>query len=253
MDELKIRCKVEELPFLARFIRNAYVRDQAEFAAFSSVFNSEFLTRYDFLTALIDGLISPKSLIGERKMISVRLQLHYVTTRTLINKFEEYTNLVKGSLTMNPADFGFSLIRKSIDTRNDEAIIKHLKTLVKNVDSNIEAFRKVGLTNSFRVETNDFINSFESDILDQVGKLRERKELVLENRKQFNDLWNLITRVIDSGKIIFKSKKDKHKIKDYTYSELMKNVRMVYYKQEENLMFETKSSGFTRINQHHLR
>lgn len=247
MDELKIRCRVEELPFLAKFVRDSYTRDQSEFVTYSPVFNSEFLTRYDFLLALIEGLVSPKSLTGERKMITVRLQLNYGTTRSIINKVEGYANLAKSSLTMSPADFGFNLLRKSLDAKNDEGIIKNLKTLAQNIGSNVEALRKVGLSDSYRNEINDFLISFETDVLNQARKLRERRGLVHENRKQFNELWDLLILLIDTGKIIFKEKKDALKIKDYTYSELMKNVRKAYHKQEEEVQAQIKAETESEI------
>ncbi|HEY4786153.1 MAG TPA: hypothetical protein VIH57_08885 [Bacteroidales bacterium] len=63
------------------------------------------------------------------------------------------------------------------------------------------------------------------DNISQIRKKKEHEQLVKANTSEFNKYWLLIDDILATGRAIYK-KKDKNKAKDYTYTELIKVVRM---------------------------
>jgi hypothetical protein len=96
----------------------------------------------------------------------------------------------------------------------DEGIIKELRVMVQNIDANRgEALAQQGL--------------------DQVRKLKERTELVINNAGEFNAMWKMITEICNAGQILARERKDKAMRADYTMKNLVKKVRIIRKNKEE--------------------
>jgi hypothetical protein len=232
MTNAKMHCRIEELPFLAGFTRKYFIRDRADFNAFSAVFNKGFLQSFETQTKQVKELLAPALLTAEMKAITKRIESHYITMRIIANKVERYAKMAKGTMNINPADFGFKNLRKELHLHNDEAVVKMLRELLQHIDTNRTALEANGLSQAYRQEMEMAINTFETDILEQDRKKNEREMLVKQNTRQFDTLWNMIAEIIDTGKAMYKAN-NKARVKDYTYYKLIKKVRLTRTKEEE--------------------
>jgi hypothetical protein len=116
----------------------------------------------------------------------------------------------------------------------DEGIIKELRVMVQNIDANRgEALAQQGLGDDFYGEITGFTDGFEKDSLDQVRKLKERTELVINNAGEFNAMWKMITEICNAGQILARERKDKAMRADYTMKNLVKKVRIIRKNKEE--------------------
>jgi hypothetical protein len=232
MRTTKMPCRHEELPFVADYAHDYYVRDEADFKAFSPVFGSAFLLKYDPQAKLVSELIAPSVILAQQKAITERIEKHYSTARNTVNKIERYAeladkdNLLKTSIS----DFGFKKIREDLKNHNDEGVVAKLNEVLQHCDTNSEAMIAKGFTSAVHQETASFIQTFTADVKDQKRKMDEREKLVKDNLGQFDILWDMVSNILNTGQVIYKEK-NKDKVKDYTYSELIKKV---HQKRKEN-------------------
>jgi translation elongation factor EF-1beta len=234
MREVKMPCRIEEIPFLAEFTRDYFVRDRADFTAFSDVFSDKYLQKFDTQIKMVKERMAPALLTAEMKTITNRIRSQYITLRSIVNKVERYTVMAKGTMDTKPANFGFKNLRKKLRLKDDEAVVKKLRELLQHIDKNYEALEVNGLSKAYRQEIEEAINAFEADIIAQTRKIDEREKVVKQNARQFDTLWSMMTEIMGTGKVIYKTK-DKARVKDYTYSEMIKKVRLTHIKKEDQL------------------
>jgi hypothetical protein len=232
MNELKISCRIEEVPFVTQLVRGQFIRDQNSFLTFSKLFDSTYLEKFDKQANQVNDLVAPSLYTGEMKLITERIRSHYDKARAYANKVEFYAKKAGSSLNIKPADFGFKTLRTKLGLKDDEAVAKGLTELTRVMTINQPALEANGLTLELKTEVDNFVLTFTSDSLAQTRKLNEREQVVRQNAGQINALWALITEICDAGKIIGKEKKDKSMVKDYTITELVKSVRISHKKEE---------------------
>jgi hypothetical protein len=90
-----------------------------------------------------------------------------------------------------------------------------------------DALTKQGLSESVINLFGSAVVSIHDDNQKQYEIVSNRKELVQNNMELFNGLYADIIEICEVGKAIYKGK-DAKKVKDYTFSELMKQVRVVF-------------------------
>jgi len=235
MDDQKINCRIEELPFLARFILDSFNRDEDDFIAFSPKYKNPFAANALAQIALVEELINPKKLTGEMKQLTRKLGEGFTHCRNLLNKLERYLDMAasdKLELTMAPADFGIKALRNEVNLKNDEGVVLKLRSLQQNLGDNVTVLVTTGYTLEVQTELANLIEDMSENSVAQTRKKKEREKLVKDNMGQLNKLWALAVDLMKSGKAIYKEK-DKGKIKDYTYTELIKDVQVKRKAQEE--------------------
>jgi hypothetical protein len=232
---MKMQCKIEELPFLADFVRDNYVRDAVDFKFFSPVFGDSFLTKYDAQAKLVNGVVTPTLLISEQKAITQRISEHYTTARNFVNKIERYAKMADEEklLKISVSDFGFKGIRKELDNDNDEGMVNKMGELKQLADANREALEPMGFIPAISTELGTFITTFSDDVKAQKRKMDQHAKLIKDNAGEFDILWGMISNILKTGKVIYKEK-DKSKLKDYTYDELIKKVHQKRQSEEDN-------------------
>jgi hypothetical protein len=245
MREVKMQCRIEEITFLAEFTREYFVRDRADFAAFSEVFNDVFLKKFDAQIKKVKEIMAPSLVTVEIKTITSRIENHYATMRSIANRVERYALMAKGTMNTRPADFGFRKLRNELQLNNDEAVVKKLRELWQHIDKNREALEANGLSKEHRHEIEMAINAFEDDIIAQTCKMEDRQKLVRQNIRQFDSLWNMITEILSTGKVLYKTK-NRSRLKNYTYAKLIKNVRLTHMKEEDKLAAKKTKKRITR-------
>jgi hypothetical protein len=231
MEPSLLQCRIEELPFLGDFVRDYYVRDTADFVAFSPKYGPAHLTKYDAEMEKANKLVATSLLMAEQKKITERINAHYSTARDTVNSVERYAQLAGSALKTNVSDFGFKSIREAIQLKNDEGIVKNFKDLLKHIDLNKTELEAQGLTEVFRTNLKTFIATFETDSKNQTRKVGERIDTTEVNNAEYNVLWDMISDILKTGKTLYKQK-NKSKLKDYTFASLIKKVH-VKMKEEE--------------------
>ncbi|HEY4788695.1 MAG TPA: hypothetical protein VIH57_21740, partial [Bacteroidales bacterium] len=136
------------------------------------------------------------------------------------------------ALVTNVEDFGFKGLRGDISNKNDEGVIKKFNDSLQIVDANKAAMEAKGFTPAMHTAFTTFLTVFDTDIKGQTRKIDERKGLVKDHKKEYETLWNMINEdILETGKVIYKEK-NKEKVTDYTYTELIKKVRLARAKEE---------------------
>lgn len=228
-----MKCRFEELPFLADYARDNFMRDKADFVNHSPEYDKDFLLKFDPQLKLVTELVATSSLMAQQKVITKRIRKHYQTARNWVNKVEDYAKKAKSALVTDIADFGFKSLRADINVKNDEGTIKKFRELMQHADANQAALLAKGFTAALRTSLGAFVDTFEADIKSQTRKIDERKDLVKENKKEFDTLWQMLNEdILATGKVIYKDL-NKDKVKDYTYDIFIRKVRQDRKKEEE--------------------
>jgi hypothetical protein len=226
-----MRCRTEELPFLAYYARENFLRDKADFVAHSPEYDTEFLSKFDPQLKLVEEAMATSMVIAQHKNITSRIAKHFDAARNWTNKLENYAKKAFSDANSQIADFGFKSLRNDVAVKNDEGTIKRLKELLQHADAHAAALQPKGFTPALRDSLKAFIDAFEADIKSQTLKIDERKYLVKDNNKEYEALWEMInTDLLETGKVIYKEK-NKEKVKDYTYNELIKKIRLARKKE----------------------
>lgn len=228
-----MKCRAEELPFLADYARDNFMRDKADFVNHSDEYDKNFLLKFDPQLKLVNEVVATSILVAEQKALTKKIGKHYESARNWVNKVENYAKKAKDALVTSISDFGFKSLRAEINVKNDEGTIKKFGELLQHTDANTAALESKGFTATVRTNLKTFVDTFEADIKKQTRKIDERKDLVKENKKEFEILWQMVNEdILKTGKVIYKEL-DKSKVKDYTYTDLIKKIRLARKKDEE--------------------
>lgn len=236
MDDKSFKCRIEELPFLATFILVNFIRDKADFIAFSPDYNDPFATRVQTEITTVEDLVAPKKLTGELKSLTRKLMDGFTRTRNLLNKVERYLDKAAQSglkLTMAPDDFGIRKVRNTVNLKNDEGSVMNLRTLQQNLADNLSVLVSKGYTEDVQTELKTLIKDLNEASIAQTLKKKEREALVKNNIGELNALWATLDDLMKTGKAIYKEK-DSSKVKDYTYASLIKDVQLKRKQQEDD-------------------
>ena len=85
-----MKCRTEELPFLADYVRDNFLRDQSDFTANSPEYAEDFLKKFDPQLKLVKETVATSMLMAQQKAITERIGKHYATARNWANKVENY-------------------------------------------------------------------------------------------------------------------------------------------------------------------
>lgn len=228
-DEVKFPGLFEELPFNAFYILILLKRDKELFIEYSSVYGDLFITDMETQKDLVDELVPTRQLTSERKLLTRIVASDYTKTRNLANRAESYLDKVDTALTpltMSVADFGIRQLRDELEAKNDEGIVRELRALHMNLENNKIALEPKGYTAAISTQFKNLIATLTTDSTAQNLKLDDRKVLTRENIQEMNKLWKMMSDVMEDGKKIGKELKNDAMVKDYTFSNIQKKVRL---------------------------
>lgn len=226
--ETSFNCRIEELPFLGRYVLISFNRDKDDFKSLSPKYDEAFADKFMAQISIVEHLESPAVVTGHIKTKTAELKSLYVKTRNILNRAEHYVVSAyegEAGLSLAPADFGFKAVRDEIRAKNSEGVFSSLKFVIENLKANMEVLEPEGYTESFRQEMDNLLQNLFNSRVNQVLKKRERAQLTHKNNEEFMKLWHLITSVLSSGKTIYKEV-DKGKLRFYTFTHILKNVRL---------------------------
>ncbi|MDP4266589.1 MAG: hypothetical protein Q8880_04060 [Bacteroidota bacterium] len=222
--QYKFTCRIEELPLVAGYVREAYVRDLKEFQNYSSVFNSDFLEDFDKKVAELESLKFPNEINEDVKFITKKLNWSVDRLRPYLNKIEGYLKKAGDTISLTKDDFKLKEIRESINIRDTDAIVEQVKEMLELVDSHLAALQIKGYSDEARKEIGLLYNSIIEDNIALKAKVKERDSYVKVNAVVLNALWDMMKDITNTGKIIFRYDAPE-KIKDYAMSVLKAKAR----------------------------
>jgi hypothetical protein len=217
-------CKDEELPIVCRYALSHLKRDLTDFAAFSPVFNDDYVQKFTTKIELVDDLVSPKIETDELKKITGRLYLTMDGLVDPIARVRAYLLLAKNSVSISAKDFGLTLLSRKIAFRDSEGVRQNLLIVNSYLEKYREPLVAVGLNetvinqfaNAVPLITND--NQLQFDIVNR------RKAIVQNNLNTLNELYEQLAELLSVGKSLYKTT-DPLKAKEYVFSALIKRVR----------------------------
>jgi len=241
--ELKITCRIEEVPVLGGFLISSMQGSLADFTAFSPDYNAAFMTNANADLAAIEALINPKQITAELKVITTRMYSNMTTLRGKIDFLEGYINRATG-LTIAKKDFGISDVRVKNNKGDVEGLISALNFLLTNVANNLAALSAKGFTPLQNTALTTLKNDLKNDNIAQNNKVNDRNNKVIANYGKINAFWDKIMDIADAGKRIYKSSAP-NKVDDYTMNKLKARIRQ----ERSNTRFEgTVTSNGTPLN-----
>lgn len=225
-NQRSFNCKDEELPVICGFAAFSLKRDLAEFTSYSPKFTAAYVTDFETKIASVNEVIMPKSETLELKTITARMHTTMDGLKDPINRVAGYLKLANGGLTMNAADFGLSLLRKNIKSRNAEGVISSLHTVNNNLTKFAAELGGQGLTPELAGRFTNAGTSIATDNQKQYEIISNRKIIVQNNLGLFNNLYGQLTEILRVGKVLYKDT-DLAKLQEYTFNALLKQVRIV--------------------------
>lgn len=128
------------------------------------------------------------------------------------------------SLKVSTADFGLTLLRKGINSKDAESVIKNLHTVISNINPNMDILSAQGSQPELVASFSMAANSILADKQKQYEIISNRKVLVQSNVGMPNSLFEQLTEILSIGKILYMDN-DTAKLQEYKFSELKKRVR----------------------------
>lgn len=230
----QFKCKIEELPFLGAITHEYFIRDKQDFILFSPVYNDPFAATLLGQNKVVDDLVSSRKVTAEMKKMTQKLAADFTRARNVLNKVERYVTMSEADglpLKIAAVDFGISEARMNLARKNDEGVVLNLNVIRKNIQENLAALEDKGYNADLQKELDSLIKDITGDSLAQTMKKKERQELVRKNIGELNKLWKMIDDILKTGKSIYKGKDDQ-KVRDYTYTDLIRNVQIRRQKED---------------------
>ena len=225
-------CKNEELPVIAEYLAFSLKRDLANFTAFSPKFNEAFVMAFEDKIKTATELLNPKMETAELKIITARLYSSVDSLSGAANNLSTYIKMAGAGVPVSAADFGLSLLRKKINRKDVEGVLQGLHLVRASIEHYKEALINQGLSEAAIAELDATMASIAADNQAQYEIKENRKELVQNNIKVFSELYSDIMELCEVGKNLYRGK-DLKKLAEYTFSDLLKNVRISHKTQDK--------------------
>ena len=126
-------------------------------------------------------------------------------------------------MTVNADSLGLKEVRKNISKANSEGIAKQARQLLIGVNTNLVVLQSKGLKTALIEEIKQLADDIESLGNDQNFKITERNRHTDENNGTFNQLWDKIILITDTGKALYRGV-DATKTDDYTLTIIIERI-----------------------------
>ncbi|MEK7720469.1 MAG: hypothetical protein AAB347_12865 [Bacteroidota bacterium] len=217
-------CKNEELPVVCRFGAISLERDLKDFTTYSSTFDGPYLAAFKTRIEIVQELIQPNSETVALKVITDRIYQTLDGLISPINYLEGYLKLAGRQVPVSSADFGLVQLRRRVRARDLEGVLKQLHTVGENIKKYKKELMAKGLTEPLIARFTEAVQLLTDDKDKSYSLVSNRAAIVQSNMGLLNDLKNQLTEICGIGKILYKQT-DQAKLKDYTFTQMMKQVR----------------------------
>lgn len=217
-------CTDGELPVIGGYLLQSLMRDLAEFTAYSSKFNGDYVPLLESRIQVASDLVAPESETAELKASTARLYVVLDELPDLINRLGGYIDFAKKDLQVSPDGFGLKVLRQMAHLKDPEGALDSLNMVNKNIKTYKALLVQQGLTEEF---ANNFMTG--ADTIARERQLQykiftNRRAIVQDNLLVMNTLNDQLFEIRKVGKILYRHK-NPAKLKDYTFSYLKNRVR----------------------------
>jgi hypothetical protein len=226
-------CKNEELPVICKFNVFCLKRDQADFVSYSPVFGDQFVADYEKLISDVTEVVQPKTEMAAQKVITERLYNTIDSLIVPINHLTGYINMSNGALKITPEGYGLSALRKCIHAKDPEGVMQNLNLVIANNIKYGDLLAEIGFKPELAARFTDSAAAIAADKQAQYEMKSNRKLIVQNNMGMLNALNDKLTQVLSIGKILYAGI-DLAKEKEYTFSQLLKQVHRVSKPESSN-------------------
>ena len=219
----KFDCKIEDLIGIGNYLDQRVRADMAEFAEFSDTFSEDFANRLKTLIGVCSQLSSSGILTKEAAEITDEIKELVKKVQLDANKLEVYLDMADGEMTVKADSLGLHELRKSIHHGGSEAVAQSLRQLLIGLNANMTVLQAKGLKQALVDELNELANKLDTKGSDQNFKLTERNRHTDENYGTYNELWDMIVLITDTGKALYRGV-DATKVDDYTITSILQRI-----------------------------
>lgn len=223
MEEKKFNCKMEDVPVITGFALESLDKDLADFANFSPIFTTLFVTNAKTKQSACYELTKTNDVLKLQKVITKNITTKVGELRLSLNLLEGYLKLANDGLDIKASDFGLKNIRTAISNTNIEGIISDTRSLIAILKRNETVLQAKGLKTEFVTALTALVQEIETLNMQQNMKKNERSHVSVVNIKVFNELWDTLGTILDAGRAIYRGV-DEVKLKEYTLANLLKRV-----------------------------
>lgn len=224
MSQKDFYCKNEEVPAISGEVESNYERDFADFSEFSSEFTLQFAEALKQKRVHCLTMVKTKEVTEQMKSLTEQLPKTIKAIRLSINKAEGYLLLSEKSLDLPVSGFSISELRTELSVKNIPAIVLQGNTLYTKLVRNQTALASKGMSEEFLALYKSQIDELDAKKLTQKSKMSERAQTTDSNTKDFNELWEMTTKILVAAQAMYRGVNDL-KLKDYTISHLRKQLR----------------------------
>jgi hypothetical protein len=217
-------CKNEELPVVCGFGAIRLARDLSDFSTYSPRFNTYYLEALESKIEVVQELVQPQSETVEQQVITERMYQMLDNLNFPINYLEGYLKLAGNRLPISSADFGLAQLRKSVRQRDVESVLRLLETLDANIKKYKMDLMAKRLSEVLIAKFTVTRKLLDEDMDKKFALVSKRYAIVQKNRNLLNDLYEQLTEICTVGKILYRQS-DKAKLKDYSFTRMMNQVR----------------------------
>ena len=224
MAETKFNCKQEEfIPIMEQAWRSIN-RDKAQFTLFATKYTDIYLTNTGKAITDLKLLIHPNVMVAEGKEYTKTVNKMMEDLRPSLNAVESYVIKAGGSLTAAPSDFGFTPIREEISAHNKEGVVDKLEALLQLIIRNLEPIQAQGFTEVKKTQFETEVANLATFSIDRGQQIQDTAKNIRKYNKELKTLMAEVMSICKDGKIIFATTAPE-KVKDYTFTQLLKLVR----------------------------
>jgi hypothetical protein len=222
-EKRRFTCKVEDLNGMGGYLAQRLRADLAQFAAFSDTFSEVFINDLTALIARSSGLVASEKLTKEVTTITDRIKILIKQVQLDANKIEVYFKMADGQMTVSADSMGLQNLRDSIRNGGSEGVVHSLRQLLIGINQNLAVLQSKGLKPDMLNKLEQQADELETLGNDQNFKITERNSHTDDNNAVYNELWDQIVLITDTGKALYRGV-DATKVDDYTISSILKRI-----------------------------
>ncbi|RXQ96550.1 hypothetical protein EO244_02660 [Ancylomarina salipaludis] len=213
----------EELPVVGELLLQMFVRDRSAFEKFSPEYKGEFLMIVENQIQKVLGMTQAATLRAEIKKKTADLYNCVDEIIPILDLIAAYAKRAGTSLSIKASDFGVMQAKKEIRKRNIEGVCTKVKVVEQNIANNLSALKERGYTEELGAELIEMTQKAYKLNLIQEEKIREKKQLVVDNMTEYTLLWCFLKDLSETGRLLMKA--DQQKCDGYKFSHIIKQVR----------------------------
>ena len=213
---MKKSIKLENYVPIADMLDTSLTRDLTIFNTEIGSFNEDYLAAFRLLKGQVRELDQANTILQQQKVITKKL---YAAADAFKKPLSLFLQIAKKT------DIDLKLIKgltADLTARNIEGAMLKMTKLKQIIEANESILVEKGMKNAFSVVLEDTFNIFMIKSNEQNTLMSQRKLLVSHNSSKYDELYEYISDICATGKILFKGEV---KADEYIISKIIKRLR----------------------------